>query len=426
MVEVERWADGRRLALKYCRAAGAALKRFAREVRLMARVRHRNVVPVLDFALDVEVPYFVMPLAVGSLEDDLPRLSGRLVEALGIFRQACLGIQAIHASGIVHRDIKPANILRFANGRMAVSDLGVATLAARDSSVLTQTRAVVGTLGFLAPEQLLPDGSRKADARTDVYQLGKVLYQLATGRSPLLIEPEALPGGLSHVVRRATSPSPADRYRDVAEMLDALRYFELSLDPARNAREAFENLVLEAEALLHQREYRAENVQALLGALAAQDDPEPSTLIDRFDRLPDALLPVLAADFPREFLPVLRALADALPLCVGSFRFAYADMIARRMRSVFLATSDPSLKALALRVMLTAAVLLNRFSAMDAFNRLLMSVSRIEHALPVAEMLRAQSPYFAEAARGACPDRLHPAIREIQLSLLTACSETSF
>jgi len=424
VVEVERLDDGRRLALKRCRLAGAWRKRFAREVRLMQRVKHAHVVPVVAADLKADPPYFVMPLAEGSLADELPGLAGREVEALKAFRQACLGVQAIHGSGIVHRDIKPANILRFRGGRVAVSDLGVAKLAARDTTVLTQTRAVVGTLAFLAPEQLLPAGSRLADARTDVYQLGKVLYQLVTGGSPAMIEPAALPRGLAHVILRATSVNPDDRYPDIGEFLDALRYYELSKDPARNTREALENLALQAEAELERGGCRAETVRELLALLAPLDRLDPATAIERFDRLPDDLLPVMAAGYAPEFYPVLRAYTAALPARVGGFRFAYADGLARRMRRVFAATGHAGILTLALEATLIAAVALNRFAAMDAFNRLLMSVKRVEYALPVAEMLRARAEFFAEVAHGAPAERLHPAIRDVQQDLLTTTEMT--
>lgn len=425
VLEVERLADGRALALKWCRVQGPWLKRFSREVRLMARVKHPNVVPVVDANLESSPPYFVMPLAEGSLDDELPRLVGREAEALDVFHQVCLGVQAIHGSGIVHRDIKPANILRFRGGRVAVSDLGVAKLAARDTTVLTQTRAVVGTLAFLAPEQFLPAGSRQADVRTDVYQLGKVLYQLLTGRSPALIEPEALPRGLAHVLQRATSVNPDDRYRDLGEFLDAMRYYQLSRDPGRNSREALENLVLQAEVLLRRREYRGDNVREILALLAPVGRLDPAAAIGRFDRLPDGLLPVMAAEFPTEFLPVLRDYAEALPARVGGFKFDYADWLARRMRRVFLAARHPGLRALALRATLVAAVALNRFAAMNAFNRLLSSVATVEDALPVAEMLRALADYYAEVAHGVSPNGLHPAIREVQHDVLTT-AETPF
>jgi hypothetical protein len=424
--EVERLSDGKRLALKWCRATGPGLRRFAREVRMMARVRHPHVVPVVDADLRADPPYFVMPLAAGSLEDELPRFIGREPEALAVFRQACLGVQAIHGSGIVHRDIKPANILRFPSGRIAVSDLGVAKLASRDTTVLTRTRAVVGTLAFLAPEQFLPDGCRQADVRTDIYQLGKVLYRLLTGLSPVLIEPSALPKGLAHILLRATSVNPDDRYDDLGAFLDALRYYELSKDPARNAREALENLVLQAEDLLDRRQRpSAELLREILSLLAPLDRLDPGVAIERFDRLPDALLPLLAEGHPAEFAPVLRGYAAALPGRVGGFKFDYADTVARRMRRVFHAARQPALKVLALEATLVAAVALNRFAAMDAFNRLLMSVATVDYALPIAEMLRAHATAYAEVARGAPPDRLHPAIREVRQGLAST-ADVSF
>ncbi|GAC1475159.1 MAG: hypothetical protein NVSMB9_27020 [Isosphaeraceae bacterium] len=425
VVEVERLADGGRFALKWCRARGPGVRRFAREVRLMGRLRHPHVVPLVESNLEARPPYVVMPLASGSIEDELPALAGREAEAFDVFRQVCLGIQALHASGIVHRDIKPANILRFAGGRIAVSDLGVAKLAMRDSSVLTRTRSVVGTLAFLAPEQFLPAGSRQADVRTDVYQLGKLLYQLMTGNSPVLIEPGVLPRGLAHVIQKATSTIPDDRYHNVAEFLDALRYFELAKDPSRNSREALENLALQAEDLLTRREYQVENVREILALLARIGQLDADAAIERFDRLPDGLLPIMAARFAVEFLPVLRAYVHALPTRVGGFKFDYADWVARRMRRIFLAARHPDLKTQALQANLVAAVALNRYAAMDAFNRLLLGIHTLEYALPIAEMLRAQSAHYAVVAHGAPPDRLHPAIRDVQKNLLST-AEISF
>lgn len=416
VMEVERIADGARFALKVCRLTGAGLQRFAREVRLMRKVRHPNVVPIVDANLRANPPYFVMPLARGSLQDELPGSVGRVVESLDAFRQACLGIQAIHGCGIVHRDIKPANILRFEDGRVAVSDFGVAKLELRDTSVLTQTMALVGTLGYLAPEQLLPDGSRRADTRTDVYQLGKVLYQLLTGRSPALIAPEALPRGLAHVIQRATSVNPDDRYGDVGALLDAIRYYQLAQDPRRNAREALENLVVQAEDLLRRREFRDQNVREILALLTPSDDDpvDDGASIERFDRLPDGLLPVMTSEFASEFATALRVYVASLPGRVGSFPFAYADHVARRMRLVFRAARLPELKTLALEATLLAAVALHRFAAMDAFNRMLASVHDIDDALPVSEMLRARERAYAEVAVGAAADQLHPAIRAVR------------
>jgi eukaryotic-like serine/threonine-protein kinase len=136
---VERMGDRKDYALKCCHLAGADRKRFAREARLMRRVRHPHIVPVVDANLEHSPPYFVMPLAEGSLLGELDRLGGQEAEVLAIFGQICSGIQALHSSGIVHRDIKPANVLRFARGRYAVSDFGLAKLDTRDTTILTRT-----------------------------------------------------------------------------------------------------------------------------------------------------------------------------------------------------------------------------------------------------------------------------------------------
>lgn len=83
-----------------------------------------------------------------------------------------MGVQAIHNANGTHRDVKPANALRMDDRRVVLSDLGLVKLDPRDTTILTQTAAFIGTRAYCAPEQLLPGGSREADARTDVYQLG--------------------------------------------------------------------------------------------------------------------------------------------------------------------------------------------------------------------------------------------------------------
>jgi hypothetical protein len=419
VLRVEARDDGKVYALKYCHPDEARIRRFAREVRLMQRVRHAHVVPIVAANLEHDPPYFLMPMAEGSLEHALPGLQGREAEALAIFRQVCRGVQAMHDSGIVHRDLKPANVLRFAGGRIAVSDLGAAKLEMRDTTILTRTIAVVGTLAYLAPEQLLPAGSRGADIRTDVFQLGKVLYQMITGETPVLIEPSAVPTGLAHILQRATSVNPDDRYQDLDELLDALRYYELSKDPDTNTREALENLVVQAEDRLRRGEPFGGPLREILALLVNLDRLEPAVAIESFDRIPDGLLPDLAHGFPGELLPVLRAYCEALRSRVARANFGYADTVARRMRIVFTSTRQPELKTLALQTTLIVAVALNRYAAMGVFNRLLMDVRTADLAIPIAEMLRDHAEYYHEVATGAPSDRLHPAIRDVQQEILT-------
>jgi serine/threonine protein kinase len=426
VLQVERAGDGKALALKYCHLAGAEQKRFEREVRIMERVRHPHVVPVVFANLEHSPPYFVMPLAEGSLLGELDRFKDDEPLALEVFGQICAGVQALHASGIIHRDIKPANVLRFAGGRIAVSDFGLAKLDTRDSTILTQTGAFYGTFAYSAPEQHLPAGTREADVRTDVCQLGKMLYHMLTGKSPVLIEQDALPPGLAHIVQRATSAHPEDRYQTLGELLDALRYHALAKDPARNLREALEDRVLRAEDLLRRHEYKAENLKAMLGLLLQLDRLPALTIIELFDRIPPALFPVLASEFALEFLPPLRAYAGAIRSRVAHFNFGYADAVARRMRSVFVHSRIPEVKTTALEITLIAAVELNRFAAMNAFNRLLTTVKDPELALAVVEMLRTHARHYQKVAEQVPPDHLHAAIRHVQGDLLGERKDTPF
>jgi serine/threonine protein kinase len=417
VLRTEGLADGASYALKYCRLSGTERRRFSREVRLMEKVRHPHVVPVLFSNLDHDPPYFVMPLAERSLEAELPSIRGDEARALAVFRQVCLGVRALHDSGVVHRDLKPANVLRFAGGRVVVSDLGLAKRETGDTTALTQSRTVLGTFAFLAPEQLLPAGSRRADVRTDIFQLGKVLYQLLTGLSPALIEPHALPRGLDHILRRATSPNPDGRYRSLGEFLDALRYYELGKDPAGHAREALEGVALQAEDLLRRRDDLPTVAAEMLVLLRGLGRRSPGSVLTSFDRIPDGLLPVMARELSAEFLPVLEAYAAAIRARVARREFAYADTVARTMRVVFANARHVGLRRLALQANLIAAVALNGFAAMAAFNRLLTQVKTAELAASVAEMLREHASYYQQVAGVVPSDRLHPAIRKVQHDL---------
>jgi eukaryotic-like serine/threonine-protein kinase len=162
----------------------SAVERFRREALAVARLRHPNVVVVHDFDVAPGVgAYIVMELLDGrSLRDELVS-EGRVApeRASHLIRQACDGVQAAHAVGVIHRDLKPDNIF-LAGETVKVLDFGVAKLADAESrAAITLPGAFVGTPAYAAPEHCLGGDS---DARSDVYALGCVLYELVTGRPP--------------------------------------------------------------------------------------------------------------------------------------------------------------------------------------------------------------------------------------------------
>ncbi len=354
-----------------------------------------------------------MPLAIRSLQEEVEILARKLSESVRVFRQICAGVKALHDAGVIHRDLKPSNILRLADGSIVVADLGVAKRHPRHSSILTGSSVIVGTLAYLAPEQLLPAGSRLADRRSDIYQLGKILYQLTTGLSPAVPRLDRLPIGLAHIVGRAIAANPEDRYPEVDSLLAALDAFE------------------ETSLTMDERRGR---LNSLLGRLDRRNDPRPPTQADLgeslallnqfggnaspeglswFDSLPISLIRSLARQRPVEFLSVLNLYATAIRSDASRQNFDYADFVAARMNEIFSASRHVGLKTRAMHIALITAVALNRYSAMGVFKGMLREVKTLSLALPVAEMLREHLDEFRDVSLGIQPARLHPAIRAV-------------
>jgi hypothetical protein len=203
--EVERLADGKRLALKMLSRLGDrdSLSRFAREAQIAAQLDHPNVVGVLD--VDVArsgLLFLVMELVPGKTAEGERERFGDARWAVPLLRQVASALAAVHARGIVHRDLKPSNILIDEAGRAKVADFGIASLfdgdtldppRASDSTPqgglgrLTRTGSILGTPCYMAPE--LTQGARRATPASDVFSLGVVAFELLTGRLPHATSP---------------------------------------------------------------------------------------------------------------------------------------------------------------------------------------------------------------------------------------------
>jgi eukaryotic-like serine/threonine-protein kinase len=179
----------RTVALKRLPAAvtpdATAKARMAREARALARVNHPNVVMVFDTVEDDGSPFLVMELVEGdSLRQVLDRRTNlEPAEAVAIASEIASGLAAAHERGIVHRDLKPANILLTASGMVKIGDFGIAR--SLTDVALTRTGEVFGSPPYVAPEQLT---GAPVDARTDLYALGCVLFEMLAGRPPFIGE----------------------------------------------------------------------------------------------------------------------------------------------------------------------------------------------------------------------------------------------
>lgn len=199
-------------------------ERFRREAKALARLAHPNIVAAHDYG-QANDGHFYLVMEYVEGEDLSARLRRGKVparEAVRIVAQVCDALAFAHAQGVVHRDIKPSNILISTSGAVKVTDFGIARWAddtAGTSS--TQTAELLGTPGYVAPEQMRPGAT--VDARADLFSLGVMLYELVTGELPqAVLRPlsriDSAAGFLDPVIRRALQPAPSDRYPTVTEL----------------------------------------------------------------------------------------------------------------------------------------------------------------------------------------------------------------
>jgi len=219
------------LSTDVARAIGT--DRFAREIRLAARLQHPHICSVYDSGESGDQLWFTMPYVEGeSLDRKLERAGPLPVgEALRIAREAAQALAYAHQQGVIHRDIKPANLLIARDGSTLVADFGIARSVgpSRTGVELTLTEAgfALGTPAYMSPEQMA--GGHDVDVRTDVYSLGLVLYEMLSGERPF---PH---GGLAEFAQRMTDPVPrlALHRPEVPSGVDGVLQRALSFDPAQ-------------------------------------------------------------------------------------------------------------------------------------------------------------------------------------------------
>ena len=222
-------------------AASLGAERFQREIRMAAKLQHPHILGVYDSGSIDEYLWFSMPFVEGeSLRDRLTR-EGQLTipEAVRITREAALALDFAHRHGVVHRDIKPENILLI-DGQAMVADFGIARAAESGGESLTQTGMSIGTPAYMSPEQA--SGDKNVDARSDVYSLGCVLYEMLAGEAPftgptaqavimrvmtenarsLSAVRSTVSPPLAAAIVQAMAKSPADRFATSAEFARAL------------------------------------------------------------------------------------------------------------------------------------------------------------------------------------------------------------
>jgi len=247
------------VAIKFLPASlskdAGALARFHSEVRIARQVSHPNVCRVFDIGDADGVPFLTMEYVDGEDLASLVRRIGRLSsdKAIEIARQVCAGLAAAHDRGVIHRDLKPANLMLDSTGKIRITDFGLAAIAAS----LDATDVKAGTPAYMAPEQL---EGKEVTARSDLYSLGLVLYEILTGKRAF--NATTLPELMKQ--RESSVPvSPSTLVRDLDPLVERVILRCLEKDPAQRPASA-----LQVAAALP-------GGDPLAAALAAGETPSP-------------------------------------------------------------------------------------------------------------------------------------------------------
>ena len=285
-------------------------ERFRHEAKAAASLNDPNIVSVFDYGQDEAGPYIVMELVDGEDLSTVIRRTGALPprQAARIAAEVARALGAAHARGIVHRDVKPGNVMLARDGRVKVTDFGIARAIAEAQMTLPGT--TLGSVHYFSPEQARGEQATEA---SDIYSLGIVLFELLTGRRPWEGDSAA---SVALARLSGPAPSPSDARAGIPPALDRITHRALATDPA--ARFASAGAMAEAlDAFLADRSVSAAGTATAAEAAAAVPGPVAATG-------PSSAVPLAAAGGT-----IVSGVARPNP---GS-RFPYADDAYARIRS---------------------------------------------------------------------------------------------
>ena len=388
------------------------IRRFKREVRYQSQINHPNVVEVIEYNLNTEPPRFVMPLAIGSLKDDIESdrtLGGNPKKPLF---DILAGLEAIHNQGFYHRDLKPANVLKFETNEggitYKVSDFGMATPGVGQTTTLTGSNMAGGTVMYRSPE--CANNFKRATAQADIYSFGAILHDIFHGGTRVPHSMLSVSGPIGRIVKKCTETNAHRRYRSVARLREDLY-------------EVLENVEIEFES----KEER--DIIELISNSKHLDDEQWDQVFHFIDENDDRdisnynILRAITADQIENLFKLTPDMFHALGGIYAKFAksynfpFDYCDVVLHKA-TIFYQYGDLQLKAKIALAMLELGTSHNRWCVEHQFMRMVNSdvedalADRIKIEIQVQELNFLQHIEHIEESIGATRDELHPKLRE--------------
>jgi hypothetical protein len=331
-------------------------RRFGREVRIQAQLRHPNIVPVFGWNMDASPPFFIMELCKRNLVQARPMIHSQgPTRRNEVFLDVLSGVSAAHKAGVIHRDLKPSNILLRSSGKAAITDFGLARMPDSDETTLTETGQALGTRAYMAPEQALD--SKKVGVTADIYALGKILYFLVANRHPSEMDKgnwEGVSSGLKYVIQKATEHNASKRYQSVDDLRGEFELVtgdgSMFQDPSEVAAEIVASLRQEPESSRH--------LSGLLRILRLEEHNE-ALLMATVPEIPQRALAQMAET---DLLWIVTAYDAALK---GSLPFEYCDKVASFAQRVWSVSENARIRRITFARVLDLGYSHNRWLCQD-------------------------------------------------------------
>lgn len=373
--EAVRETDQVTVAVKYLVDTDpASLARFKREVTCLEKLSHPNIISILGKQLQKEPYFYVTPLYDHSLVMELPGIEGDYQRIRTIFTSVLSAMLFAHSEGILHRDLKPENVLLSDVSQVVVNDFGLGRIITSASTRLTVTGMGMGTAFYCAPEQMID--AKIADERSDIYSLGKLLYDFFGGFNAAVVDLEDVPPPIASIIRKATRKDAVNRYQSVTSMAEA---FEVAMNVllGQIGADSLEALVEQADATTTPESPKIQQLRDALGV--SIDDGE--VIHEALMKMASEVFAILVAQDPE----LMRRLVETFVKYqrMHSWGFSYTDSIGLVVQTHFLAIGDAIVRARLLRAILIVGTNHNRWEVMERFGQLLETIETNEEAMQV-------------------------------------------